>query len=115
MADFTAPYHALERPARLAALAFGIAYPNGMTRAQVARMLTRAGIRLDSRAIPASRYQTACGAAVAAGIVCDDDRKGALRARADWAPWLTLRAWEHDRLDPILKAYQLDFPSYVYQ
>jgi len=115
MADFFAPYHALERPARLAALAFGIAYPNGMTRAQVARMLTRAGIRLESRAIPASRYQAACGAAVAAGIVCDDGCKGALRARADWAPWLTLRAWERDRLDPILKAYQLDFPSYVYQ
>ena len=115
MADFFAPYHVLERPARLAALAFGIAYPNGMTRAQVARMLTRAGIRLESRAIPASRYQAACGAAVAADIVCDDGPRGALRARADWAPWLTLRAWERDRLDPILKAYQLDFPSYVYQ
>ena len=115
MADFFAPYHALERPARLAALAFGIAYPNGMTRAQVARMLTRAGIRLESRTIPASRYQAACGAVVTAGIVCDDGPKGALRARADWAPWLTLRAWERDRLDPILKAYQLEFPSYVYQ
>ncbi|MDE0003692.1 MAG: DEAD/DEAH box helicase [Rhodospirillaceae bacterium] len=115
MADYFAPYHALERPARLAALAFGIAYPNGMTRAQVARMLSRAGIRLESRTISASRYRAACGAVVAAGIVCDNGRKGALRARADWAPWLTLRAWDRDRLDPILKAYQYEFPAYIYQ
>ena len=115
MADFTAPYHALARPARLVALAFGIAYPNSMTRTQAARMLTRARLgRAVGRAIPASRYRAACGAVADAGIVCDGDRKGALRARADWAPWLTLRARDRDKLDPMLKAHQTDFPTYVY-
>ena len=114
MSGFTAPYLALARPARLAALAFGVTYPNCMTRAQLARVLARTALRQGGSAIPASRYKAACGAAANAGIVCDGDRNGTLRARADWAPWLTLRAWNRDRLDLILDAYHVDFPTYAY-
>ena len=106
ISEFLAPYRALSPVERLVALAYGVVFPHTLTRAQMGKVLGRARFKQGRRMIGYETFKAACTAPLEAGILLETGTRGKLIGSGRWAPWLTLQAFEQDRLDRIEKAFR---------
>ena len=112
MSDYFAPYHALSPPRRLFAQAFGVIHPHSLTPPQMVKVLGRVRFTHGGHPIRYRQYNVVCKHLIDAGIVDDTGNRGKLAATANWAPWLTVRAFRDGRLERLRRAYHDEFPPH---
>ena len=112
LSEFLEPYRALAPVERLVAVAYGVVFPHSLTRAQMGRVLGRAGFRQGRRTIGYETYKASCAAPLEADILFETGNRGRLVGSGRWAPWLTSEAFRQGRLDRIEKAFRDLHPRY---
>ncbi len=105
LSEFLETCRALAPVERLAAVAFGVVFPHSLTRAQMGRVLGRAGFKQGRRPIGYETYKASCTAPLEAGILLETGSRGRLVCAGWWAPWLTSEAFRQGRMDRIVKAF----------